>query len=216
MHGIATKKASAAGRHGVLLPALLVLGCTSAPTIDTDRDYTLAIPQAPTYAWAGQQDVQGATDPSVNNSIVHQRIRSAVDRNMQKKGYKELSDPEKADFFIRYYLGVKKSTSYVTTTTSAGGYYPGWSGWGYGWGYGGYAGGVGYSTTTPVENRDAGFLMQLVDRKTGKAAWQGLVHTEAPAKSPTQERIDEGADELLKTLPPAGTPAGQPPKDKDE
>jgi len=213
MLGISTGVSQLGRRVGVMLCAAGMLGCASAPEMDTDRDYTIAIPQAPTYAWAGQQDVQGATDPSINNSIVHQRIRNAVDANMQKKGYKLVDDPEQADFFVRYSLGVKSSTSYVTTTTSAGVGYAGWSGWGYGWGYAPVGVGYGYSTTTPVENRQAGFLLQLVVSKTGKAAWQGLVKKEDPAKNPTQERLNEGAEELFKTFPAAGTPAGEP-KDK--
>jgi hypothetical protein len=195
----------------------MLVGC-GGPTIDTDRDSTIPIPQSPTYAWAGQQDVQGQTDPTVNNSIIHQRIRTAVDAQMQQKGYKETSTPESADFFIRYYLGLKKSTSYVTTTTgtTVGGYYGGWAGWGYGWGYAPVGVGATYTTTTPVENREAGFLMQLVEVKSGKVAWQGLFRNDAPAKSPTQDRINEGAEELLKTLPRAGTPAGAAKSEKDE
>jgi len=194
--------------------AALTIGC-GGPTLNVDRDYTIPIPQSPTYAWAGQQDVQGATDPTINNSIIHDRIRRAVDRNLGKKGYREVPGVESADFFVRYYLGVKKSTSYVTTTTTTavGGYYGGWYGWGYGWGYA-PAAGVGYTTTTPVENREGGFYMELVERKTGKVAWHALYQNEAPAKAPSQEHINESADEILQTLPPAGTPAG-PPKEKE-
>ena len=57
---------------------------------------------------------------------------------LQQKGYKIVDSNQAATFRVRYFVGIKQNTEYVTTTTGvASPYYGPWGyGYGYGWGAG--------------------------------------------------------------------------------
>ncbi len=131
---------------------LIAVGC--GPTISSDRDSTIPIPAGATVEFDGGA-VEGANQlsPAVANDIIHRRIQLAIMQQLQQKGYKIVDSSEVATFRVQYFVGVKHSTDYVTTTTGyAAPYYSPW-GYGYGWGYGpGYGGwgGTAVTTTQPV------------------------------------------------------------------
>src|SRR4029450_3644398 len=142
-----------------LLPSLLLPGgvlayaaCAST-SVTSDRDSTIPIPKAAKVTFVGGTDATGV-DPAVRNDIVHQRIHTAIIKELQAKGF-QMDDEASADFLIRYFVGVKQSTEYVSTTTGMTG---GW-GYGYGWGWGG---GYATTTTTPGTGRGAKCVGDLV------------------------------------------------------
>jgi hypothetical protein len=186
----------------VAAAALTVVAC-GGPTITSDRDDSIPIPKAATYAWCGNQEMhpkakEGGADPIATSTIVHQRIHNSINKTLATKGYKMVDDPTQADFCVRYYLGVKTETSYQTTTSGAGMYGPG-----YGYGWGGYGGGIATSTTTPIQTNVGGLLVDLVQRTSGKLAWRGVLKGDVPDEAPSQERVDKGIADVMATLPAA-------------
>jgi len=181
-----------------LLPSLLLTGgvlayaaCAST-SVTSDRDSTIPIPEAAKVTFVGGTDATGV-DPAVRNDIVHQRIHSAIIKELQAKGFQVVDDEASADFLVRYFVGVKQSTEYVSTTTGMTG---GW-GYGYGWGWGG---GYATTTTTPVTVRDAKFVVDLVTAKDNRLVWRGELSGEAPDHPPTQEEVDGGVGRTMQSL----------------
>jgi hypothetical protein len=109
---------------------------------------------------------------------------------------------EPATFRVAYFVGIKKSTEYVTTTTGVvSPYYGPWGyGYGYGWGPGwGYGGGI--TTTQPVTTTDASFVVQLVEEKSGNTAWRGVWQGTPGPKAPTEDQINTTMAKIFATLP---------------
>lgn len=193
--------------------ALAVLGAAltaCGPSITTEKDESIVVPAGATVAFAGAaSEGEKNVDPSVQNDIVHRRIQTAIKKQLVAHGFKPAEDPAKADFLVRYYVGVQQHTEYVTTTTGVG-YGPGWGGygWGYGygwgWGYGGYGGGMATTTTAPVTVADASFVIDLIDHKTGNTAWRGVWQGDPPKQAPSQEQLDASAAKMFKTMQYAG------------
>jgi hypothetical protein len=183
---------------GAACAALVVLAAGCGPTITSDRDQSLPIPQGATYVWHGGADLsQQQVDPNIQNDIVQQRIINAIDAQMKAKGFVLTTDSATAYFAVRYFMALQKSTQMVTTTTGVG-YYGGYyGGYGYGWG-GGYAGGI--STTTPVTSTDGGVVIDLLQNSTGKLVWRGQVTGEVGSQAPSEQRVNQVTAEVMATL----------------
>jgi len=181
--------------------AAAVLAACAGPSISSDHDPSIVVPMGATYAFLGgtqtNEGPSGTTDPSGKNEFVHQRIQNAIRDQLKAKGFKDTADSASARFLVRYFLNLRTSTSYVTSSTGMYGPYYGW-----GWGYG-YSGGI--STTTPVQFKEGGLLIDLVERSSGKLAWRGTVEGDAPDHPPTQEEVNQIVGEVMASLKP--TPA---------
>ena len=183
---------------------LAATAACSPPSITSDRNHDVPIPAGATVAFHGQTS-EGNTqvDPTVSNDIIHARIQQAILTQLTQKGY-TVVDPSKASTFnVRYYVGMKQSTGYVTTTTGvgyAGPYYGGYGGYGYGYGWGGY-GGMATSTTTPYTTTNVSFVVELVDAGTAKTAWRGIYQGEAQSSPPSDSRLNSLAKSIFATLP---------------
>ena len=189
--------------RGAALTGLMVLAAGCGPTITSDRDQSMPIPQGATYVWHGGADVsEKQIDPNVQNDIVHQRIINAINAQMKAKGFVESTDSATAYFALRYFMALQQSTQLVTTTTGVGyggGYY---GGYGYGWGYGGYGGGI--STTTPVTSTDGGVVIDLLQNSSGKLVWRGQVTGQVGSQAPSEQRVNQVVTEVMATLKPDG------------
>lgn len=183
---------------------LLAAGACSPPSITSERNPAIAIPTAATVAFVGgTSEGNRQVDPAVNNDIIHARIQAAIKTQLQKKGYTIVDSASPALFHVRYYVGVKQNTSYVTTTTGvgyAGPYYGGYGPYGYGYGWGGY-GGTAVTTTTPVTNTNVSFVVDLVDVKSGSVAWRGIYNGQAQSSAPSDSRLNSLAQSIFSTLP---------------
>jgi hypothetical protein len=173
---------------------LALAACGPSISVTNDRDASIPIPSGATYAFTMGANVGEQVDPLVQNDIVHQRIQQSINNQLTAKGFKRVDNEAQADFIVRYFLAIKKKTEYQTTSTGVGvSGYPGY-GYGYGWGMSG-----GTSTTTPIEVREGGFVVDLL-QKGGKLAWRGMATGEAQYKAPTQERVDKLVTKVMETL----------------
>ena len=190
-----------------LAASLLAAAACSPPSITSERNPDVPIPAGATVAFAGATS-EGSTqvDPNVSNDIIHARIQQAIKAQLLKKGYSAVDSGKPATFNIRYYVGVKQSTGYQTTTTGvgyAGPYYGGYGGYGYGgygYGWGGY-GGMATTTTTPYTTTNVSFVVDLADAATGKTAWRGIYNGEAQSSAPSDSRLNSLATSIFSTLP---------------
>jgi hypothetical protein len=160
-----------------------------------------------TYAWA--PDAQpGNGDPRVDNDIVRERIRTAIDTNLAAKGYRQVA-PAEAKVLVAYHVGLQNRTDYSATSMGGPrGMACGVRGCigGYGWGMYGAPMDVDVRSINYVEGA---LMLDLIDAASGKLAWRAT----------SQKRIDDqgggGQDafnavvaDMIKTLPPGAPPAG--------
>jgi hypothetical protein len=148
-----------------------------------------------TYRWVEKVPAENK-DPQIYNAIVEGRVKTAVDRALQAKGYREVtSNP---DFDVAWHASIEQKQSLRTVGTDYG--------WGYGW-YGPGWGGMGMtSSTTYVDEWDEGtVVVGVFDPQTNDMIWWGSAQAELDQKrSPeeAQERADKAAVKLFEDFPP--------------
>lgn len=158
-----------------------------------------------TYAWAPFQP--GSGDPRVDNDIIRERIRTAIDTNLAAKGYSQV-DPSKAKLLVSYHVGLKSGTDYSATSMGPpGGVACGVRGCigGYGWGM--------YGAPRDVDIRSINYtegavMLDLVDAASGKLAWRATSQKRVDEKDGTQDGLNAIVADMVKTLPPGAPPAG--------
>lgn len=189
-------------RAFIAIPALLALGCASVPNVQTNRDPLVPLPKGATWAWGTRDTVsQYEMDPSAQNPILHQRVKTAIERSLEKKGFKQVAAPSDAVLVVTYHIGMKRSTEMQTSTIATGMTYGGYGGWygGYGWGY--YGAPTYVTNTELVDYKQGGVLVYIRDRATGKVAWAGLITKDVhDTDQVTAETVQRGADDLFRDL----------------
>ena len=188
---------------GWLLILITAIGLSSCSTnISYDRDKTISVPAGATVAFAsGTSEGRENLDPAVGNDIVHRRVQNAIIHELQAKGFKVVDDPQAADFVVRYFVRVERSTGQVATTTGLSRTPAPGPGWGMGWGWGG---GAPVTTIQPTAFSSASFVVDLVERSSGKTAWRGIWRGDPGPRAPTQQEIDNTMARIFRSAPTAG------------
>jgi len=175
--------------------ALSLVGC-SGTTYQSDYDPGANFAALKTYRWVEKVPAE-ARDPKVYNSIIEGRVKTAVNRALQAKGFQEVtSDP---DFDIAWHASVEQKQSLQTVGNNYG--------WGYGW-YGPGWGGMGMTTSTTYVNEwDEGtFVVGIFDPQTNDMIWwgsaQGELHEGNRSPEKAQADADKAAVKLFGTFPP--------------
>ena len=194
--------------HQALLAAAAATCLTMAGCESPGGKVSVLSGQAPlagsTYAWApdGQP---GAGDPRVDNDIIRERIRTAVDTNLAAKGYRQVS-PGEAKLLVAYHVGLQNKTDYSATSTGppGGGMACGRRGCirGYGWGMYGAPMDVDVRAINYVEGA---LMLDLIDTASGKLAWRATSQKRVDEKDGAQDGLNAMVADMIKTLP-AGAP----------
>jgi hypothetical protein len=144
--------------------ALLIAGCASKPTIESDYDHTIDFSQYKTYAFFNPMGIENPNYSSIYGSI----FRGAISKELESRGYTKSDNP---DLLINVSGRLQDKTK-VTTTSD-----PYMSGNYYGYRRGAYGawGGYGYGTTTHVSNYTEGTVnVDMVDRAQKRMVWEGV------------------------------------------
>ena len=173
--------------------AFLAIGCSTlqvSQDYDTQTDFT----RLQTFAW--QNDTQPQYDDiRLNNSLMDERIRLAVEQSLLAAGFKKTEKPE-AHFFVAYELAIQQQIESQPQ-----------SGVGFGFGFGGPRGGVMVSSGSDVRSYDEGLLLiDVLDADSGRLLWRGKAtdrfaqHAD-PAKN--AQAINETVAKVMALFPPA-------------
>lgn len=194
-----------------LLASAIALSLTLAGCESPGGKVSVLSGQAPlagsTYAWA--PDAQpGSGDPRVDNDIVRERIKTAVDTNLAAKGYRQV-DSGQAKLLVAYHIGLQNKTDYSATSMGApgGGVACGRRGCvgGYGWGMYGAPMDVDVRSINYVEGA---LMLDLIDTASGKLAWRATSQKRVDEKDATQDGLNAVVADMIKTLPAGAPPAG--------
>ncbi|WP_443939796.1 DUF4136 domain-containing protein [Pedobacter sp. MW01-1-1] len=134
------------------------------------------------------------------NDLDKRRMLAAVESQMIEKGFTK-TDTASADLLINMVMVARERTEVYNNF-----YGPGW-GWGWGWGwrnpYWGW-GGYGWGGPSYVDQYMEGtFIIDFLDPKQKKLVWHGRgVGFNLDNLNKREERINEGAKEILAQYPP--------------
>jgi hypothetical protein len=150
-----------------------------------------------TYAWVN--DVQGV--PAVGghpDQILDAQVKEAIDSQMVAKGFTKVEDGSKADLLLGYQLAIDQEKQINGFGDNLGG----WGGWG---GLGPWGGSFGTFSASTSSNYIGTFVVGMYDPGAKKLVWIGAAqHAIEPSKKQekNQERLNKGAQKLLKAFPP--------------
>jgi hypothetical protein len=171
--------------------ALVALGgCGGGIDVQSDYDPGADFDRFSTYTWAVRTNA-GNDDPRVYNAITRQRVKTAVNRALQAKGYTE--EATDGDFLVAWHGAIEGRMSYQTINSH----------YGYGWGW---YGGVGVSNTYVNEWDEGTLLVDIVDARTNELVWRGTATgTIDQNRTPEQAQadLDDAARKLLASFPPS-------------
>jgi hypothetical protein len=141
-----------------------------------------------TYAWL--PDPTGG-DPRVQNEILAERVRAAVDAELAKKGF-TLVTSGTPHFLIGWFVSLDGRMD-VSQLNS---YY------GYGWGpwYG-----AAYGQTYVRYYEEGALVLDMVDVRSNQLAWRGWAQTEIDRTRPEAEReelLNTAVKRVLERFPP--------------
>ncbi len=172
-----------------LILALVACSITRGQDVRTNYMPGTDFSKYHTYAWV--DDVKGV--PRVGgqaDQILDTQVKQAVDSQMAAKGLTKAAEADKADLLLGYQLAIDREKQI--------------NGLGNGWG-GPWGGGLNsFSATTSTINIGT-FVLGMYDPAAKKLIWIGAAqHAIEPSKKQekNQERLNKGAQKLLKTFPP--------------
>jgi hypothetical protein len=181
----------------ILVSLLYISGCVSNVSIDYDettlfssyKTYQLIKPEYP-------EDLKDE-NPQVDNSLVRNRIETALNNELQTRGYQLSDEP---DFYVTYFLQVKQEIESRNTGVSVGMGYGGW----------GRRGGIGMRYGFPeydISTYDRGTLTIDILKSTDKSlVWRGSTSRRLDRIGTTPESnnkiVKEVVIEILSEFPP--------------
>ena len=176
--------------------ALVACSATYAQDVRTNYMPGTDFSKYHTYAWV--DEVQGI--PSVGghpDQILDAQVKQAIDAQMVAKGIAKVADGGKPDLLLGYQLMIDREKE-------INGFGDSWGGWG-GWGpWGG--GGFGSFSASTSSNYIGTFVVGMYDPTVKRLVWIGAAqHAIEPSKKPekNQEKLNKGAQKLLKEFPPS-------------
>ena len=151
-------------------------------------------------AWAPlTADEKRNGDPRIDNDIMRERIRTAVESALVARGHHFVQDVDDAQYTVSYYVGLQNRQDYrVDTMAPGGGVACGWRGCiaGHGWGmYGAPA------DVRTVQYVDGTMMLDLTDRASGQLAWRATSQRRVDEDDGSQERISATVADMVQTLP---------------
>jgi hypothetical protein len=177
----------------ILWAAPLLLSACASVDVHTDYDNSVDFSQFTTYFWKKL--------PESSNSLMNGRIVSAVDEQLQAKGWRKVLESQ-AQTALAAIVTVQDGQRVDTFHNNWG---PGWSG---GWG----AGGIRGSSTSWVFNYQTGTLIiDLYDTNSKHAIWRGTASDILSNQPSTMQRsLNDGVQRMFANFPP-GAPSNPRP-----
>ena len=172
------------------------MGCGGSIRVQTDYD-----PSADFASYSSFTVLEEAGDDTAPG-FLDARIKAAMARTLEARGWREVDSPEEADVTVGYQLTTEQRSSLETVSS-------GWGGYGYGMGSW-YDPGFGISTSTTTERRyEIGTLIiamfdteqnQMIYMSTGS----GTLDERQRTPEESQADVNSVVEQLLRDFPPSG------------
>ena len=162
----------------VFLALMLVAGCASTPTIETDADPATDFARYSRYAWR--------EEPNTQSPLVRQRLVAAIDAQLLGRGWRKVPEAE-ADAVLAAHVASREEQSIDSFYSE-----PAWGNWGW---YGVQATPGNRHVSTHVNTYRIGTLViDMFDTRTRKAIWRATAEGSVPE---TPEKVNAAIDATI-------------------
>ncbi len=183
-----------------ILILLLLFMCTACSTVSVDTDFNPGydFTQLKTYSWV-TNGTAPSSDTRINNDLIIDRVRSAVESNLAARGFVKVSG-QATDFQVSWHGAIEKKLQVDTIDHF-------YSPYGYGSLYRDpfLVGGSTMRTSTAREYEVGSIIIDILDPIKHKLIWRGsgskMLSRESNSEE-TTKRIDEAVTAILKDFPP--------------
>ena len=181
----------------LIVGGLAVLSCASPIRTHFDRDTAADFSAYRTFAWIGPAPLarakQGSAAASFVSAIDDQRIRRAVEEDLQTRGYRLVDSVDQADLVVAYSVGseekVRVHESAMRTTL-----YPYPARYRYGpW--------LTDSNVIVQQYTEGTLTLEFYDRKSEQAVWVGWASRRLSRTHDPQALISEAVARILAQFP---------------
>ncbi len=189
-----------------LLVVLTLSACAATLNSSVDVADHAEFGELRTYAWITDQPIfaSDTATPEVINPLNEQRIRTAIEEQLEKKGYRKVSN-DQADFVVAFTLGARERVRVQRYYNDLGyRYYDYHHGFGrFGRGFGRFGRGFGgFGPSVSVRTFTEGTLVVDIFENTVKEAiWHGSATKRLSRDHGARELIDEAVAALLAEFP---------------
>lgn len=193
-----------ANRKGVFLTmaltSLVLSACATGFRATYDSDPTHDFSNYETFAWISENPMIVGPTSRMPNPLLERRIMAAIEGGLVARGYRQVEEPEAADFVMSFTVGSREEiqvnsypVAYSTYAVRGG------------WRWGGPYYGVGMATETEVRQYQKGMLaLDVFDVEEHRPVFHAVAE-----KSITQsdrdkmnETIQAAVDAVLAGFPP--------------
>ena len=195
---------------------LLVAGCDEH--VEVVRDHSVRINKHATWAWSPAEAHENnpiisedrmsrygrretvTRESRFDNENLRVEMRAAVSNALLKKGFREVSDPQAADFLVDYHVGIRRHNMTVERVRPGG--YPAlvcgpfgcWES--YRWGYWGPPE-VSYQN---VNYREGTMVFDFIDQRTKRVAFRAVGTEPITHDSLSPDHVRGAIERLLRDL----------------
>lgn len=193
-------------RWVALVGAFALLACASPVRVSSDRDPTADFRGYQTFAWVGHGPLARAKEGKAGANFVSalddQRIREAVDSDLEARGYRRVANAAVADLIVAYSVGSedKVRVREIAPATTAiypyprGHLYPYPARYRYGNWY-------GESSVRVHQYTEGTLTLEFFDRKSEQAVWVSWASKRLSRKDDPQSLISEAVSKMLADFP---------------
>jgi hypothetical protein len=160
--------------------------------VHTEKAPNADLAQYQRFTWAPATQLEQSSSLSTRkDSILDQKIKTAVDQDLSKKGY--VQNPESADIQVAYSL---RTHDQLNVQPSYMGPYgsPMWPD------------SMGYDTA--YLQKEGSLVLDFIDVKSGKLLWRGVAVTDIKNTGVTQKQVQKFVDEIMEKFPSRTAPVG--------
>lgn len=154
----------------VLLAALSIMACTTTPMVFTDSDPAQSFDAYQTFAWISD-DPMIVTGDRGPNPIVAASLKDAIEDALAAKGYKQVADPDEADFVVAYTVGARDKID-IREREVVDYYGPHWR-WGYDYFGMSYPRGFPQTQVTTRQYAEGSLAIDIFDTRLKSPVWHG-------------------------------------------
>jgi len=170
-------------------------GCATRVRSDFDRE--TAFSYYNTFDWiappvrASEEEMQSDPEgPFTRNSLLDKRIRAAVDRNLEARGFRYLEGGE-SNFRLNYHVTFRdKLVGSGSEFGYAGRYYRG-----------GFSSGFNWSVR---QYQEGTIIIDVIDRARDQLVWRGWMVSRSLDGNYDEAEINHAVDKILMRFPPGG------------
>jgi len=198
--GLLAKQGSAL-RVWMGLVVLLVAALPAMAKVEIDFNPSLDFSQFKTYAYIG--GVEHLVMLQLNPELINDRVHRAVQRELTKKGLREVQATENPDLVVRYWANSQVQVNVAATGN---------------WGpYGPYLGtywGFLYDTMSASSTREGMLVLDLIDAKNKDLAWRLYLVQKIVKVDKDWQKADRDFTKGFESYPPSAKQIAEKKKER--